>query len=127
VATLVLFVSKDCHFCAASVPFYQRLAAVRSASSGHLKMVAAVPQATETESDARGYFSGHGIALDGAQPTPFRAIGLIATPTLALVGSNGIITDVWTGKLPPDKEAEVIRRVGAVCRECNPEGGSSKP
>lgn len=127
VATLVLFVSKNCHFCAESVPFYQRLAAVRTASSGHLRMIAAVPQAIETEAEAKEYFSERGIALDGARPAPFRAIGLVATPTLALVGSAGVITDVWTGKLAPDKETEVMARIGTICRECTPEGSAAKP
>jgi hypothetical protein len=117
-ATLVLFVSKNCHFCAESVPFYQRLAAVRSASSGRLRIIASVPQALETEAEAREYFSEKEITLDGAQPAPFRLIGVTATPTLALVGDRGIVTDVWVGKLPPEKEQEVVSRIAAICGGC---------
>lgn len=127
VTTLVLFVSKTCHFCEESAPFYRRLAAVRSASSGRFRMVAAVPQATETGAEAKTYFAERGITLDGAQPAPFRAIGLAATPTLALVSGSGIITDVWTGKLAPDKETEVIGRIEAMCRDCAREGRGVKP
>ena len=122
-ATVVLFVSKDCRFCAASAPFYQRLAAMRSASSGRLRIVASVPRATETEEEARAYFSARGIALDWARPAPFRLIGVSSTPTLALVSSKGIVTDVWIGKLVSAKEAEVIRRISAECNGCIRESG----
>jgi len=125
--TLVLFVSKTCHFCEESVPFYQRLAVVRSASSGHLKLVAAVPQAIETEAEANTYFADRGIALDAARPTSFRTIGMAATPTLALVDDRGIITDVWTGKLAPAEEAAVIGRIEAICHDCTKAGSAVKP
>lgn len=127
VATIVLFVSKNCTFCTESVPFYQRLAAVRSASSGRLRMVAAVPQATETAVEARTYFAQRGIILDEALPAPFRAIGLMATPTLILVGHDGIITDVWTGKLTTDNEAGVLGRIQTVCSKGFPIGARSGP
>ena len=114
---LVLFVSKTCHFCEESVPFYQRLAAMRSVSSGHFKMIAAVPPATETEAEARERLNEHGISLDDAQLVPFRAIGVNGTPTLVLVDGDAIIRDVWVGKLGPEKEAEVVERIQASC-EC---------
>ena len=126
-ATVVLFVSKNCHFCAESAPFYQRLATMRSASSGRLRIVASVPQALETEEDAKGYFSGRGITLDAAQPAPFHKIGVMGTPTLALVSIKGLVTDVWTGKLATDKEDEVIRRISAECSGCVREGSGGQP
>ena len=113
--TVVLFVSKSCHVCAESVPFYRQIAAMRSTSSDRIRIVAAVPQAIETEAEARTYFSDRGILLDQAIPVPFRAIGLMATPTVALVGSDSIVRDVWVGKLTPDKEAEALGRIEAVC------------
>lgn len=122
VTTLVLFVSSSCHFCEESMPFYRRLADMRSGSAGRFKTVAAVPQAVETEAGARAYFSERGLAVDEAQRAPFRAIGVTATPTLALVGSDGIVVDVWTGKLPPSQEAEVVKRIEDTCHGCSPAG-----
>jgi hypothetical protein len=39
------------------------------------------------------------------------SINVDGTPTLLLVNEKGDVTDYWVGKLPPDKEDEVIRKV----------------
>jgi hypothetical protein len=100
------------------MPFYRRLAALRSAPGEHMRIVAFVPQARETTEDARTYFTAQGLTADRIQPALFPAIGITGTPTLALVDSRGIVKDVWTGKLPPEEENEVVKRIGSQCPQC---------
>lgn len=105
------------------MPFYRRLAAIRTASQGRLRVLAIAPKASETELETKAHFSEQGIALDGAQAISFSAIGVLGTPTVALVGSDGAVVAVWTGKLPQEKETQMVERIFAVCRGCIRENG----
>jgi hypothetical protein len=118
VTTLVLFASVNCHYCAESVPFYRRLAELRSGSSGQLRLVTAFPQARQTADETARYFSEKGITLDAVEPIAFPAIGVNGTPTLALVDRSGTVKAVWVGKLSAEKEAEVLLQIHSMCRDC---------
>jgi hypothetical protein len=54
------------------------------------------------------FLSHLGVHLKQLQPT---SIGVDGTPTLLLINKDGIVTDSWRGKLPPEKEREVIARL----------------
>src|SRR5262245_61450829 len=59
--TLVLALSKNCHFCQESVGFYQKLAAFKNSSPQELRMVAVLPQGKE---EAASYLKEQGIEAD---------------------------------------------------------------
>jgi hypothetical protein len=42
---------------------------------------------------------------------PLSAVGVSGTPTLLLIDGGGAIKESWVGKLPPDKETEVLSRL----------------
>jgi hypothetical protein len=104
---VVLVLQKGCHFCSESAPFYQRLA--RAASDrDDLRLVAALPQ---SEGEARQYLNALQVPLGEVRQTDLASIGVRGTPTLLLVDKTGVITGEWIGRLPPDKESEVLNRL----------------
>lgn len=105
--TLVLVLQKGCHFCSESAPFYQRL--VRD-TAGHegLRLIAVLPQQVE---EGKQYLNDLGVSIDEVRQAPPSDLSVRGTPTLLLVDGSGIVTDSWVGKLPPDKEAEVLNRL----------------
>lgn len=107
--TLLLVLQKGCGFCTTSAPFYQRLVK-EAAGRGDVRLVAVLPQG---EDEGREYLKGLGVEIDDVRQASPSALGARGTPTLILVDSAGLVTDSWVGKLPPDREAEVLRRLGA--------------
>jgi hypothetical protein len=106
---LVLILQKGCHFCSESAPFYQRLARQMS-ERGDVRLIAALPQNVE---EGGHYLSELGVPISEVRQTTLASLGAQGTPTLLLVDHTGAVSDVWVGKLPPDKEAEVLRRLEA--------------
>jgi hypothetical protein len=103
--TLLLALSTACHFCTESSPFYRRLVNERTST----RLVALVPQAEE---EGRAYLRSVGVGIDEVRHVTFKGLGLTGTPTLLLVDENGVVSDVWVGALTPNKEEEVISRLG---------------
>jgi hypothetical protein len=106
--TLVLALSDGCHFCTESAGFYQRLAKEK-ASVGGVRLIAVLPQEI---SQGQTYLSKLGVAVDEVRQSTLSAIGVSGTPTLLLVDKNGAVKQSWLGKLPPDKETEVLSYFG---------------
>lgn len=102
--TLLLALSTACHFCTESGPFYQRIVRER----GDTRLVALLPQAEE---EGQAYLRSLGVGIDEVRHVGFRDMGLTGTPTLLLVDEKGVVSDVWVGALPPNKEAEVMSRL----------------
>jgi hypothetical protein len=102
--TLLMVISTTCHFCKNSVPFYRRLAATGT----DVKMIAVLPQPV---SEAKDYLNGQGVRVDDVKQAALNTIGVRATPTLLLINSSGVVTDVWIGQLQPDKENQVLTAI----------------
>jgi thioredoxin-related protein len=101
--TLVLAISTQCHFCKESSPFYQRL---EKEAGKDIKMVAVLPQPV---SEAESYLKAEGVRVDQVQQLhQFGTIGVQGTPTMMLVDKNGVVTQVWAGKLQPDQQEQVL-------------------
>lgn len=115
-ATLLLVVSRRCHYCAESMPFYKRLASFRS-GSGNFRMVAAVPL-IETRDEDMTYFSTHQIVLDALDPVSFTSIGVGSTPTMVLLNRSKVVKAIWIGKLNPDQERDVLMKLKSLCAQC---------
>ena len=107
--TLVMVLQKGCHFCSESAPFYQRLVRETSGQTG-LRLVAVLPQGPD---EAKEYLSGLNVPVQDVRQAPPGSLGVSGTPTLLLVDHTGAVSDVWVGKLSPDKESEVLSRLEA--------------
>ncbi|HYG09298.1 MAG TPA: hypothetical protein VD835_04935, partial [Pyrinomonadaceae bacterium] len=60
--------------------------------------------------EAQKYLSDHGITVDEIRQAVQGAEYARATPTLMIVDNSGSVVESWVGKLPPEKEAEVLER-----------------
>jgi thiol-disulfide isomerase/thioredoxin len=104
--TLLLVLSTNCHYCTESAPFYQRLAQ-RKAGRQDVRVVAVLPQVV---SEAQKYLGDHSVSADEVTQSAPGAVYAKATPTLILVDKTGSVLSSWVGKLPPEKEDEVLQR-----------------
>jgi hypothetical protein len=67
--------------------------------------VAVLPQDV---SEGRKYLNELGVPINEVRQSTLESLGVGGTPTLILVDNKGAVTDSWVGKLPPDKESEVL-------------------
>ncbi len=105
--TLLLVLQKGCHFCSESAPFYQRLVQA-TASRNNLHLIAVLPQDI---SASQKYLRELNVAIAEVRQATPGSLGTSGTPTLILVDKAGAVTDSWVGRLPPEKEAEVLGRL----------------
>jgi hypothetical protein len=105
--TLVLALQKDCHFCTESANFYQRLVEHTRGRSG-VKLVAVLPQ---TSDEASQYLKGLKIEIADIRQSSLATIGVRGTPTLILVDKDGTVKESWVGRLPPEREVEVLNSI----------------
>jgi len=106
--TLMLYISTKCHFCTESAPFYQRL--VKEHSSKDVNFMAVLPQSVD---EGKVYLKGLGANIENVYNAQLNSIGVTATPTLLLVDENGVVSDMWRGKLSDDREKEVITKLSS--------------
>jgi hypothetical protein len=100
--TLVLAISTSCHFCTESAPFYRRLQAEVGKS---VKLVAVLPQSA---TEAQQYLSGEGVQVTQVKQIELGELGVQGTPTLLLVNSSGVVTNIWAGKVRSEDEDKVL-------------------
>jgi thioredoxin-related protein len=105
--TLLLVLQKGCHFCAESAPFYQGLTREMEDNKS-TKLVAVLPQEVN---ESQQYLSDLKVAISEVKKINPNFLGVSGTPTLILVNNAGEVIDSWTGKLTPDKEIEVLKKV----------------
>lgn len=100
--TLVMAISTQCHFCADSLPFFQR---ITKDSGCHVKTLALLPQ---NKADAEQFLSKGGVRVDDVRQVTMDSIGVRGTPTLLLVDAAGTVIDEWQGKLQHDQEEDIL-------------------
>ena len=111
--TLLLVLSTGCHFCTESSPFYQRLAQEK-AKKGGVGLVAVLPQSV---GESQNYLNGLGVSVDDIKQAGLDAVQVTGTPTLILADRTGAVVESWVGKLPAEKEAEVLNRIVGEARD----------
>ena len=104
---LILILSNTCRFCTESAPFYKRLVQEQT-QRGTFYLTALFPQPV---SDGQKYLHELGVDINEIKQLSPGAIRIRGTPTVLLVNSAGVVTEEWLGKLPPDKENEVLSRL----------------
>jgi hypothetical protein len=109
--TLVLALSKNCHYCQESEGFYQKLTALKNSSSQGLRMVAVLPESKE---EAESYLKEHGIGADVVISASVSQIGVEGTPTLMLLDRENKLQEIWVGKLNDSQETQVIDRLKKI-------------
>ncbi len=109
---LVLVLSTTCRYCTESTPFYQKLAQQKNGRDD-LRLIAVMPQ---TINEVQLYLSEHKISVDEIRQASLNTINVEGTPTLIEVDKTGAVIQSWVGKLPLEKESEVIQHFFASKR-----------
>lgn len=101
--TLLLVLRSSCPFCEKSMPFYSRMMATKSKDSQ------VVVVGGEDEKILNNYLKVHDVAVDSIAVVTPESTPSQVTPTAILVDRKGVVSNVWRGQLPPDKENEVLQ------------------
>jgi hypothetical protein len=104
--TTVLFLKTTCKFCAESMDFYRRLSAV--VDRGSIIVIS-----EESKDSMREYLDAQRFHPDRIISMPRSSLKKVrGTPTLLLVGSNGVILDVRLGSVRETADQdEVIKMI----------------
>ena len=105
--TLVLVLQEGCRYCAESAPFYKRLA-LETEQSTRVHLVALLRQGPE---DSKRYLESLGVPIRDIRQAKLSSLKISATPTLLLLDREGVVKDVWVGKLSDRGEKEVLRKI----------------
>ena len=106
--TIVFGISTTCHFCTESAGFYREL--VQECAAHHVQTIATLPQPVD---EAKRYLASEGVTVNEVRQVPLSELKITGTPTLLLVDKKGTVQGVWVGKLPPDKEKEIMAKLGS--------------
>jgi hypothetical protein len=104
--SIVFALSTTCHFCSESAGFYREL--LKQCKLRNIRSIAVFPQ---EEAVARQYAQNLGVEFDEVRQAPLSMLEIYGTPTLLLVDNQGIVRNVWIGKLPDRAEREVFSRI----------------
>jgi peroxiredoxin len=104
--SLVLAVSTTCHYCTESAAFYRKV--IAECKQRGVRTVAVLPQ---PPAEAEAYLKGEGVAVDEVRQAVLPDLEISGTPTLLIVDQNGRVKSVWPGKLPGEKENEVMAKL----------------
>lgn len=107
--TLLLVLDTKCAYCTASAPFYQQLVRVASQNPS-VQLVAVLPQDIR---ESQKYLGDLNVSIDDVRQSAFDVLGVQGTPTLILVNQSGQVEQSWAGKLPPEQETEVLKRMAS--------------
>lgn len=108
--TLMLVTASTCRYCAASMPFYQKLAPV--AQDCGTRLVAVTTEDADTNAE---YLATHGLRPAMTIEVSQLHFAIPGTPVLILAGGNGKIVKSWTGLLDSARESSVLSTIRSGC------------
>ena len=102
---LILYVSQNCHFCTASMPFYQELVKKMAPGQGHLLIVS-----RDSREDLNKYLQSHEIVFSNTRSVSEEPdVKMMRTPAIYQVDSRGVIVNLWLGQLSEANRAVVLK------------------
>lgn len=104
--TLILAMRSTCIHCTKSLPFY-RLLREEQKRSRSIRLVAV---GLEDIDETSAYLFRNGVQVDDivATRTSMKDLKIRGTPTLILANADGKVERVWSGRLRPQQETEVL-------------------
>lgn len=100
---VLIVLQQGCRFCSESADFYRNL--IRQTEGKNVNFVAVLPQSQE---ESKKYLNDLNIAGIEVRQAALDALSVGGTPTIIVADAGGKVTGVWLGKLPPEKENEVL-------------------
>lgn len=106
----IVVVSNNCQYCAASAPFYRRLAQfTKDRLDPAFQMLFL---GTGGSADASAFVAANGLEAELVRPTPSDVSSRIqGTPTLLVVDDEGRVTSTWVGQLSNTDETSVLSAI----------------
>ena len=104
--TLIVALDINCRFCNESAPFYKHL--IESVKGKNVKLIAVLPSDIQ---ESRTHLNKLGLVDIEVKQAALDDLQVNGTPTLLLVNDKGEVTNYWVGKLPLNKQAEVINKI----------------
>ena len=105
--TVLVALAKECKYCTESAEFYRRLAG-GLASQSNTRLMAVF---SEKESDAEAYLKQLEVPIKELRYVSLPSLGIRSVPTLAILNRNGVVTDMWIGKLSPLEERTLMSKL----------------
>lgn len=87
------------------MPFYKRLV---QETKGRARFIGLFQQ---NESEARQYLQDNGLAIEDVRKFTPSQLGVSGVPTLILANQQGIVQDLWFGKIGANSESLVLKRI----------------
>lgn len=106
--TVLVALGKECKYCSESAEFYRRLAAGITIQT-KTRLIAVF---SEKESEAEAYLKQFEIPIREVRYVSLSSLGINSVPTLAILDRDGVVTDMWAGKLSPLKEKALMFKLG---------------
>jgi len=100
---VVLVLQVGCRFCSESASFYKTM--LQQTKDKGVNVIAVLPQNRE---EARKYLDNLQLPDLDTKQAAMNSLDVSGTPTLIITDDKGQITNVWVGKLPPEKQNEVL-------------------
>jgi hypothetical protein len=104
---VVIAVRSTCKFCAASMPFFRRLAEV-GRNGAPMSLIAVSSEPAET---TRYFLGKGGVAASQVFQRPLEPLGITATPTVLVADARGLVEKEYVGTLSPAQETELLAMV----------------
>ena len=103
---VLLVLQEGCRFCSESADFYKTL--VQQTKDKGVSVTAVLPQDRDV---ARKYLDKLQLSEINTKQSPLNSLDVSATPTLIVANDKGQVEKVWVGKLPSEKQNEVLAAV----------------
>lgn len=102
---IVLAVRSDCAYCIASLAFYRRIAKVTKQPDSRLALHVVGQEEPQV---LRDMFASNGIAVTSIERVTLQELGVVGTPTILVVDSNGAVVDELVGALTGEREQSFL-------------------
>lgn len=99
----------DCPYCKASLPGYRKLARLRS-TRNDIRVYAV---SSEDERVTSEFLLNSGLSTDGARKIDMASVGMLATPTVYIVDSAGVVRSEFVGA---GQDSDILARLDATGR-----------
>jgi thiol-disulfide isomerase/thioredoxin len=114
-ASLVLVLRSPCEYCEASVPLYQRLAAVLPKDASGVRALALFPEPNES---AIAFVEKHRLPIEMQSGMDLNVLTrdwkVTGFPTLLLVSRTGRLLHVWSGQQSARGEAHLLESISML-------------
>ena len=112
--SVLLVLNSQCRFCTQSMPFYGRLAQLKSVKDGRVRLSAI---SLEPPGTLERYLATHNLRVASVIPIAQTGFNVNGTPGLVLAASDGVVIDSWDGWLNPEQEQDVVRAIEKLSRD----------